>query len=182
MKKEHEKIVTSVMGVEPIRINSELVSGQLRNRLYWTNINGGHIQQPRNTGTKFQDVLIKGYTDREKARTLLESDSRPLTTPVKMFHRYYATGFTSVIFKDKTHYWGCKKHYDENFKNLSAKDIDIKIKELNVDCSVYQGLRYLDGMSFNLGCKIVIYTYFKFIQYKLSTRHAIETAKNINQF
>jgi len=38
MKKEHEAVITKYMGVEPIAINSSLVSAQSRYRLYWTNI------------------------------------------------------------------------------------------------------------------------------------------------
>lgn len=143
MKKEHEALVTEVMGVKPVKINSKLLSGQLRNRTYWTNINGGVIPQPEDTLIELKDVLTSGYTDRQKARTLLESDSRPLATPVKMFHRYYATGFTTLIFKGKYHYDQCKEHYDKSFKGLSAKGIDEKL-ERGVDCSVYAGVRYLN--------------------------------------
>ena len=38
MKKEYENIITDNMKVEPILINSSLVSAQNRKRLYWTNI------------------------------------------------------------------------------------------------------------------------------------------------
>ena len=38
MKKEYEQIITDHLGVEPIFINSALVSAQNRKRLYWTNI------------------------------------------------------------------------------------------------------------------------------------------------
>ncbi|MHA1372644.1 MAG: DNA cytosine methyltransferase, partial [Promethearchaeota archaeon] len=38
MKKEWENIITNLMGVEPIRINSADFSAQNRIRLYWTNI------------------------------------------------------------------------------------------------------------------------------------------------
>ena len=38
MKKEWEKVITDTLGVEPIEINSNLVSAQNRPRLYWTNI------------------------------------------------------------------------------------------------------------------------------------------------
>lgn len=44
MKKEHEKVISEFLGVEPILINSNLVSAQNRKRLYWTNIPG--IKQP----------------------------------------------------------------------------------------------------------------------------------------
>jgi len=38
MKKEWEKVITDILGVEPIQINSEIFSAQSRPRLYWTNI------------------------------------------------------------------------------------------------------------------------------------------------
>ena len=38
MKKEYQDIITSYLGVEPVIINSSLVSAQNRERLYWTNI------------------------------------------------------------------------------------------------------------------------------------------------
>jgi site-specific DNA-cytosine methylase len=38
MKKEYQDIISSYLGVEPIMINSNLVSAQNRIRLYWTNI------------------------------------------------------------------------------------------------------------------------------------------------
>jgi len=134
MKKEDKEIITEIMGVEPIRINSELVSEQLRDRLYWTNI--PKVTQPNNKGKKLQDILDCGYTDRVKSRCLAEIDSRPNSTPVKMFHRYYATGFTTLVFKDKKHYTDCKKHYDENFKGMKAVDIFTESK-------IYEGVRYM---------------------------------------
>lgn len=44
MSKEAKETITNVLGVSPIKINSSLVSGQMRNRLYWTNI--PNIGQP----------------------------------------------------------------------------------------------------------------------------------------
>jgi site-specific DNA-cytosine methylase len=55
MKKEWEDIITKEMGVEPIRINSNLVSAQNRERLYWTNI--PNLTQPQNKNIKLSDVL-----------------------------------------------------------------------------------------------------------------------------
>ena len=99
MKKDDEAFITKLMGVAPIRINSKLVSAQLRDRLYWTNI--PNITTPRDKGIKLQDILTSGYTDREKARALLVSDSRPLTTKSRMLHRYKNTGFTTLIWEEK---------------------------------------------------------------------------------
>jgi len=44
MKKEWKDVITNIMGVEPIKINSNCISMQSRNRLYWTNI--PNIEQP----------------------------------------------------------------------------------------------------------------------------------------
>lgn len=102
------RIITEYMGTEAVRINSKLVSAQLRDRLYWTNI-GPHsfdlfgnrrceISQPKDKKILLQSILTNGYTDRAKSRALLESDSRPLATLEKMWHRYHNTGFTTVVF------------------------------------------------------------------------------------
>lgn len=47
--------ITEVLGVEPILINSALVSAQQRKRLYWTNIPG--VTQPDDRGILLKDVL-----------------------------------------------------------------------------------------------------------------------------
>lgn len=55
MKKESENTITDYMGVEPIQINSALVSAQNRNRLYWTNIQ--NVKQPEDKNIKLVDIL-----------------------------------------------------------------------------------------------------------------------------
>ena len=56
MQKEWENIITEILGVKPIMINSNLVSAQRRKRLYWTNIPG--IEQPKAEGLALKDVCI----------------------------------------------------------------------------------------------------------------------------
>ena len=97
MKDEDRDCLTEFMGVEPIRINSKLVSAALRDRYYWTNIEG--ITQPKDKGITLQSILTSGYTDREKARALLVSDSRPLTDKKRMLHRYKK--FTTIIWEER---------------------------------------------------------------------------------
>lgn len=97
MKESDKNIITNMMGVQPIRINSRLVSAQLRDRFYWTNIK--NISQPKDKGILLKDIITSGYVDRDKARALLVSDSRPLTTKAKMIHRYKNTGFTTLIWE-----------------------------------------------------------------------------------
>lgn len=55
MKKEYQDVITSYLGVEPVEINSALVSAQNRVRLYWTNI--PKITQPGNKNVKLSDIL-----------------------------------------------------------------------------------------------------------------------------
>lgn len=97
MRESDKEIITNMMGVEPIRINSRLVSAQLRDRFYWTNIKG--ITQPDDRGILLKDIITSGYVDRDKARALLVSDCRPLTTKEKMIHRYKK--FTTLIWEKK---------------------------------------------------------------------------------
>lgn len=56
-KKESLDIITKEMGVNPIRINSNLVSAQNRDRYYWTNINNGNISMPKDLGLVLNDIL-----------------------------------------------------------------------------------------------------------------------------
>lgn len=65
MKKESEDVITELMGVEPIMINSALVSAQNRKRLYWTNI--PNVVQPNDKGILLKDILESGVVDREKS-------------------------------------------------------------------------------------------------------------------
>jgi hypothetical protein len=99
MKKEDRDFLSECMGVQPIRINSKLVGPSLRDRLYWTNI--PNVTQPEDKKITLQSILTSGYTDREKARALLVSDSRPLTDKKRMMHRYRDTGFTTIIWEEK---------------------------------------------------------------------------------
>ena len=139
MKKADQDAISDYLGVKPIKINSKVVTAQLRNRLYWTNI--PQTKEIQEKDIKLNDILEFGYTDREKARTLLQSDSRPLTDPLRMFHRYYSTGFLTLVFESKEHYEACKTHYDKHFKGMSAKEIN-EVRD-NMDISVYEGIRLL---------------------------------------
>mgnify|MGYP003404979651 FL=1 len=58
MKKEYENIISEHLGVEPVFINSALVSAQNRKRLYWTNIPG--LTQPKDKGITWGDVRERG--------------------------------------------------------------------------------------------------------------------------
>jgi DNA-cytosine methyltransferase len=73
MKKEYKDLISEYMGVEPVFINSDLVSGQTRKRLYWSNL---PIQQPLDEGILFKNVLQDDYDKKfihsEKAITYMD--------------------------------------------------------------------------------------------------------------
>lgn len=67
MKKEHLRVISQFLGVFPVRINSNLVSAQNRDRWYWTNIRTkkvglfgelySDIPQPKDEGILLRDIL-----------------------------------------------------------------------------------------------------------------------------
>lgn len=72
--------ITAELGVEPVLINSALVSAQNRQRLYWAgkrNQDGTYsqvaVEQPVNRGILLRDILESGFVWNEKAYTLRAS-------------------------------------------------------------------------------------------------------------
>lgn len=69
MKKEHRDVISNILGVEPVEMNSALVSAQNRKRLYWTNIKG--IDQPQDKGILLRDIVHEySLVDRDKSYAL----------------------------------------------------------------------------------------------------------------
>jgi site-specific DNA-cytosine methylase len=99
-------IMSRALGVYPVRINSELLVAASRDRYYWSNIKTKEtmfdlvtdIPQPKDRGIIFQDVLTSGYTDRKKARAVLESEERQLVNKEKLYKRYTELGMINLVF------------------------------------------------------------------------------------
>lgn len=112
MSKENQDILSEKLGVQPIRINSSLVSAQKRDRLYWTNI--PNVTIPEDKGIKLKDVINDGYVPNEKARCLLRNESHGYyngenkKTMAKRFHRFHL-GFGNIVFPSKEYYDNCVK-------------------------------------------------------------------------
>lgn len=62
MKKEFQDVITQRMGIEPIAINSSLVSAQNRYRLYWTNI--PNVTQPDDKCILLRDIILDYVDDK----------------------------------------------------------------------------------------------------------------------
>lgn len=69
MKQEHQNIISEILGVKPILINSDLVSAQSRERLFWTNIpiNG----MPIDKGILLKDIIEIGEPLKDKSQNIL---------------------------------------------------------------------------------------------------------------
>ncbi len=139
MKNDDKDFITKLMGVEPYLINADIVSPALRKRYYWTNIKPR--KDLKKVDIKLNDIIENGWSDRSKARCLAVIDSRPNSTPVKMFHRYYSTGFTTLIFENEEHYIKCVKEYESlsgGKRKVPAKDLD------DYSGSIFNGVRYMN--------------------------------------
>lgn len=62
MKKEYVDIISQMLWVQPIEINSSLVSAQNRKRLYWTNI--PWVTQPKDKWILLKDILDKNVDEK----------------------------------------------------------------------------------------------------------------------
>lgn len=70
MSKENRAIISNTLGVDPILINSALVSAQQRKRLYWCN---WMVNQPLDKNIYLQDILESGKVWGEKGYCLTSS-------------------------------------------------------------------------------------------------------------
>jgi DNA (cytosine-5)-methyltransferase 3A len=87
-------IMSRALGVYPVRINSKLVTAQLRDRYYWSNIRTKQdglfgdivtdIPQPKDKGIMFKDIITGGHVERVKANCLLQGDYKQMVKcPIK---------------------------------------------------------------------------------------------------
>ncbi len=100
-------IMSEALGVYPQMIDSSLFTAQLRKRWYWTNIKTCEtifdkvvcFPKQKDKGILLQDILEHGYTDRNKARAILESESRLHQDMDLMYKRYKNTGFGNIVYQ-----------------------------------------------------------------------------------
>lgn len=77
MKKQWEDHISMLLGTRPIKINSSLVSAQVRNRLYWSS---GNIEQPIDKNIQLSDIIKLNVDNKyflsEKAKKYIVSKDR----------------------------------------------------------------------------------------------------------
>lgn len=115
MAKEHQDIISSYLGVEPVKVNSNLVSAQDRVRYYWTNIPG--FIMPKSKGLTLGDILdldvpdkyniterfykkVPGTLSFKKSRANLRGLERCSKTLLTGGHSISNTGSTNIFYGD----------------------------------------------------------------------------------
>ena len=99
-------IMSRALGVYPVRINSSLVTAQLRDRYYWSNIRTKEtmfdlvtdIPEPKDKKILLKDILISGKIDTDKHCCL--KTKKGATSQESIKHRNETTGMITVIYED----------------------------------------------------------------------------------
>lgn len=94
MKKQHLDVISEHLGVEPVCINSNLLSGQNRVRYYWCN---WKVEQPPNTEISLKDIIENGATERSKSYCITASIGRTTT------REYLEKNQGQLVFANKSY-------------------------------------------------------------------------------
>jgi site-specific DNA-cytosine methylase len=100
-------IMSRALGVYPVRINSSLVTAQLRDRYYWSNIRTKEdgmfgdiitdIPQPKDKGIMFKDIIKSGIADTDKHTCLNTGSGAESKNQEYLKHRNSTTGMITLI-------------------------------------------------------------------------------------
>ena len=117
---EIKEEITKYLGVEPILINSALVSAQNRQRLYWTNIPG--VCQPKDKEIELQDVIESGVVDRKKALCLARRYAGFAGSQSYLCRRYFGKSFGQAVFEGNIEQvkrmWKENPYFESNERNI----------------------------------------------------------------
>lgn len=116
--------ITRKLGVEPILINSALVSAQSRQRLYWTNIPG--VEQPKDRGIVLQDILETGVPLREKAYAVLTTARSATAEDVVRRRQRNGVAIPVNVTADGKAQCLRATYYKDGIRNLIANAVDRK--------------------------------------------------------
>jgi len=122
MKKEYLDVISEYMGVEPIMINSALVSAQNRVRYYWTNI--PNIEQPEQRGIVLKDILEDSDSWSTKPQYLKNYlGDKPRGDRVKSIDEK-SSCLTATMYKGQIHSWIKKQNNypDNTLDKMTTKD------------------------------------------------------------
>jgi len=109
MSLDSKTAISRAIGTPYVNINSEKLSAQKRNRLYWTNIK---VDQPKDENKKLKDILENGYTNKEKAYCIDANYFKGSN-----FDMYVKKSKRQIVFKGKKVEKSALKEGEEVFMN-----------------------------------------------------------------
>ena len=123
-------IMSRALGVYPCNINSSLLTAQLRNRYYWSNIRTKEtmfdivtdIPQPKDLGIMFKDIITDGYVDKDKHNALLESISRQSKNQDGMKKRNVSVPGMITLIYEHNNELRCKTNTKQGFDIVTEND------------------------------------------------------------
>jgi len=115
MKQEWKDVISDLLGVQPIFINSADFSAQNRQRLYWTNI-PVYAWTPCND--KLQDILENGEAVKNKSQTILTTIYKE---NVKSMLKRNKMGLMSFVDREKSHCLDANYFKGGNLKSYFEK-------------------------------------------------------------
>lgn len=123
--------ICNELNCEPVRLCGSLVSGALRDRLYWTNIPPfsydltgrliSQIKQPKDTLTTLQSILDSGYTNKRKHTSLntnTGSISEKYNSNKYLKNRSETTGMLTIIYDNKKFLW------NDNIRTVNQNEME----------------------------------------------------------
>ena len=123
--------ICNELNCEPVRLCGSLVSGALRDRLYWTNIPPfsydltgrliSQIKQPKDTLTTLQSILDSGYTNKRKHTSLntnTGSISEKYSSNKYLKNRSETTGMLTIIYDNKKFLW------NDNIRTVNQNEME----------------------------------------------------------
>lgn len=116
MSSECEIEISKQLGVDAMRINSKLVSAQMRDRLYWFNWD---VKQPINKpNILLEDIIENGYVEKDKAWCMLESWNR-FPTSMESARGRYKRSMMPIVFFNKS----CS--FEDGWRELTIHECEL---------------------------------------------------------
>ena len=127
MSLEIKDEITKTFGVEPIYINSLLLSAQDRKRLYWSNI--PDIKQPEDKNILLKDIIESGSVDRDKSLCIARRYAGFSGSQSYLCRRYFGKSFGQAVFENSIEKIKEKWKLDSRFESSEKNIRQMTLKE-----------------------------------------------------
>lgn len=137
--------ISKHLGVEPIMINSSLLSAQTRKRYYWTNI--PNVTIPNDKGILLADIIESGTVDREKSLCVARRYAGFDGSQSYLCRRYFGKSFGQAIFEGDIEEIKQKWRSDPYFVSEEKNIRQMTVKECERLQTLPDNYTNVDGVS-----------------------------------